>query len=446
MSWPSVVRCLFLGKSIAAESVDRSGRRIDRLAQEPRYPRRSAIDAPRELRLFILPGCTDDVIDRVALRSPDADAQARELLAAQGRDDGLVSVVAAIAAAATDAQPPERQIEIVADDKNPRRRYAKERSARRDARPGVVHVCLREKQDGAGARRLCELAAEAVAPRRDPEMLGDELDHAKAEVVPRPRVARTRVAKTHDERCGRERLACQAALLRFPGFLGSGLLLADEFGLRGHLGCGDRSFFDLGRRQDGHDDLVWILDDFHALWRDDITHVEGVEHVERAYVDLDLVGDVGRQRFDRDLADDKIQDAAFLHARRRAGEHETHVGLDDFVEANGVQVDVDQALGHDVELALLHDGGGRAAAFDLEVQDGRAAVTCERSAQVLRIYEHRKRSTEILAVDDARDAAVRAHAANCAPACGLTGSCFHSGLLHTTLPIVRPSALHSLRA
>src|SRR5579872_858817 len=129
MSWPSLVRCLFLGKSIATESVDRSDRRIDPLAQEPLYPRRSALDDPRQLRLFILAECTDDVIDRVALRSPDADAQARELLAAQGRDDGLESVVAAIAAAATDAQPPERQIEIVADDKNPRRRYAKERSA-----------------------------------------------------------------------------------------------------------------------------------------------------------------------------------------------------------------------------------------------------------------------------------------------------------------------------
>ena len=73
------------------------------------------------------------------------------------------------------------------------------------------------------------------------------------------------------------------------------------------------------------------------------------------------LGDLGRQRFDGDLAGDVLEHAAPFDAGRVLGalELDRDLGLDRLVELHLLQVDVLEAAAHRVQLLLLdHDRDG----------------------------------------------------------------------------------------
>ena len=111
----------------------------------------------------------------------------------------------------------------------------------------------------------------------------------------------------------------------------------------------------------------------------DAGELQGVVDLHRRDVDDDAVGDVGRQRFDGDLAGDVLEHAAAFDAGGDLGalELDRDLGLDRLVELHLLQVDVLEAAAHRVQLLLLdHDRDGFAA-VDLEVEErGALAERC----------------------------------------------------------------------
>ena len=97
----------------------------------------------------------------------------------------------------------------------------------------------------------------------------------------------------------------------------------------------------------------------------------------------DAVGDLGRQRFDGDLAGDVLEHAAVLDAGRVVGalELDRDLGLDRLVEPHLLQVEVLEAAADRVQLLLLdHDRDGFGA-LDLEVEE-RARPRCRIDAHL----------------------------------------------------------------
>ena len=128
------------------------------------------------------------------------------------------------------------------------------------------------------------------------------------------------------------------------------------------------------------------------------------------------LGDLGRQRFDGDLAGDVLEHAAPLDAGRVLGalQLDRDLGLDLLVELDLLQVDVLEAAAHRVQLLLLDDDRDGFAALDLEVEEGR-----RRSLRTLRTSRSPTWNGARLraaGVDDARDQPVAAQAAGVAGA------------------------------
>ena len=156
--------------------------------------------------------------------------------------------------------------------------------------------------------------------------------------------------------------------------LGGLALLADQLGLLLDLGLG--LFFDPRRREGDDRDLVGIVgDEGDAVGRGRSLESWRVSLISIAETSSDdPVGDLGRQRFDGDLAGDVLEHAAGLDAGRVLGalELDRDLGLDRLVELDLLQVDVLEAAAHRVQLLLLdHDRDGLAA-LDLEVEERRA--------------------------------------------------------------------------
>ena len=91
-----------------------------------------------------------------------------------------------------------------------------------------------------------------------------------------------------------------------------------------------------------------------AVGNGDGGELQGVVDLHRRDVDDDVVGDVGRQRFDGDLAGDVLEHAAALDAGRVVGafELDRNLGLDRFVRSTCIQVEVLEAAAHRVVLEL----------------------------------------------------------------------------------------------
>jgi len=158
------------------------------------------------------------------------------------------------------------------------------------------------------------------------------------------------------------------------GASGLGLLaLADQLGFLLDLGLGD--LFDAGRREGDDRDLVGVVgDEGDALGGRDRGELQRLVDLHRRDVGDDPVGDLGRQRFDGDLAGDVLEHASAAHAGRGFGalELDRDLSLDRLVELDLLQVDVLEAAPHRVQLLLLdHDRDGFAA-VDLEVEEGGA--------------------------------------------------------------------------
>ena len=91
---------------------------------------------------------------------------------------------------------------------------------------------------------------------------------------------------------------------------------------------------------------------------DDRAELEGVADLHPGDVGGDALGDLGRQRLDRDLVGDVLEHAALLDAGRLLGalELDRDLGLDLLVELDLEQVEVHEAAADRVALLLLdHD-------------------------------------------------------------------------------------------
>ena len=123
-----------------------------------------------------------------------------------------------------------------------------------------------------------------------------------------------------------------------------------------------------------------------------------------------LLGDLGRQRFDGDLAGDVLEHAAALDAGGVLGalELDRDLGLDRLVELHLLQVDVLEAAADRVQLLLLDHDRDRFAALDLEVEE-RGALGDDRAHLAFGDLEGAR--LRAAGVDDARAPAVAAQAA-----------------------------------
>ena len=138
--------------------------------------------------------------------------------------------------------------------------------------------------------------------------------------------------------------------------------------------------------------------------------LKGVVDLHRGDVDDDAVGDVGRQRFDRDLAGDVLEHAAVFDAGGVLGalELDRDLGLDRLVELHLLQVDVLEAAADRVQLLLLDDDRDGFAALDLEVEERVALADDVRTSRSATWNGGRLRAA---GVDDAGHQPVAAQAA-----------------------------------
>ncbi len=151
--------------------------------------------------------------------------------------------------------------------------------------------------------------------------------------------------------------------------------LADQLGLLLDLGLDD--FFDPRRREVDDRDLGGVVGhEGDAVGRGDAGELKRVVDLHRRDVEDDPVGDLGRQRFDGDLAGDVLEHAAGLDARGvlDALELDRDIGLDRFVELHLLQVEVLDAAPHRVQLLLLDDYRDGFGALDLEIEERRALM------------------------------------------------------------------------
>src|SRR3954465_13517776 len=154
---------------------------------------------------------------------------------------------------------------------------------------------------------------------------------------------------------------CRVSTYSWPGLpsptmasRGSGLLvclaLAFGLGLRlaNELRLGDRDLFGRGdgsllgpRRHHGADRGVGVVEDGELL-RLDVAHEERVPDGQRGDVEVDVLGDVGRQDLDLQLAQRVVEHAAEVpDAVRDADQADGHLERDGFVGPDLVEVEVD---------------------------------------------------------------------------------------------------------
>jgi hypothetical protein len=129
-------------------------------------------------------------------------------------------------------------------------------------------------------------------------------------------------------------------------------------------------------------------------------------------VDRDVLGNVGGQRLDVQLARDLLEHAAALHSGRvlGAGELDENGRVHLLAQVHLDQVEVHHVGAHRVQLLVLHHDRDHGVAADLQVDHGRAGV--QRLAQRARIDLERLALAAAAAVDDARHEAGPAQAAD----------------------------------
>ena len=196
---------------------------------------------------------------------------------------------------------------------------------------------------------------------------------------------------------------------------GRGLaLLADQ--LRFLLDVGLGLFLDARRRKGRDRDLVGVLgDEFDALGGGDGGKGDRVVDDHLGDVGDQPLGDLGRQRFDGDLAGDVLEHAALFDSGRYLGplELDRDLGLDRLVELHFLQVDVLEAAADRVQLLLLDHDRHRLRALELEVEERLATGEDGADLAFARLERLRLGPT---GVDDAGHEALAAQAARAARA------------------------------
>ena len=148
----------------------------------------------------------------------------------------------------------------------------------------------------------------------------------------------------------------------------------------------------------------------------EIGEPDGVAHLERGNVCVDVLGHRGRQRLDAELACDLLNDAALLRAGRLADELDAHRRLDRAVEPHLVEVDVRERAADRMALELFeHRVVRRRLTLDHDVEDRvQARRPSERRAELALLHDDRTRVA--LAVEDSRNEPLLPQAAHTARA------------------------------
>ena len=103
-----------------------------------------------------------------------------------------------------------------------------------------------------------------------------------------------------------------------------------------------------------------------------IGDAQGRTHLEFGDVQRDMAGDVERKSLDVHRRADRLHDAGVaLHADRKTGVLDRHLGMDLLIEGDADEVEVRDVAAHRMALHLAGDGEDRLlAASDFEVDQG----------------------------------------------------------------------------
>ena len=116
--------------------------------------------------------------------------------------------------------------------------------------------------------------------------------------------------------------------------------------------------------------LLRIVEERDALLDRQVDEAQRVADRHAAHVEVEVLGNLHRQRLDPDLAADLREHAALGDTDRLADELDDDLRLDRLVEPDLLQVDVDQPALHRVLLVVLEDRGvGGLLAFERDVED-----------------------------------------------------------------------------
>ncbi len=187
--------------------------------------------------------------------------------------------------------------------------------------------------------------------------------------------------------------------------------LGTRLGRLRSLGClGLRGFF-LGRRplglRDAREHRVRLADVGDARDRGQVAEQDRVADAERRDVDLDVLGQIARQRLERELVGVLREDAAVgLDAFGLTREDDRDRRLDRAVHAHLEQVEVLQGVAQRVQLHVLDEGvDRRARARHLDLEDRVASAgRGQRLAQMTALDRECERLAPV-AVEHARDLA-----------------------------------------
>ncbi len=162
----------------------------------------------------------------------------------------------------------------------------------------------------------------------------------------------------------------------------------DALGAFDRLGRGLRLFLGLADGDDA-DDLLGAVQRAHALRQGQVTHVDGVVQRQAGDVELDELGQVLGQTLDLELAHERLEDAALLHADRGARQADGHARLQGLALLELVEIEVHDLAREMVLLEVLHqhlvDTLGQR-----ELHHGVLGDAAERAAELARVDRDRR--------------------------------------------------------
>src|SRR6266545_298484 len=374
-----------------------------------------------------------------ALGAADADAQAEEILRAEVLRNGTQPIVTAETAALARLQPAEVEVALVVHDERRVGLDLEEPRRGSDRPPGLVHVRLRFEQGDTMTVEadLGETPVELRPPGRTmaPRQL---LDDHPADVVAVTFVCAPGIAEPHDEQVERRGAFAPTPRQTQRLLLGAGLaLLCSRLGtlgsalrtlLLGHaLELALLAFLDLflglldtRRHRQRREHGFRIVEEREPFARGEIAETKRVAHRHSADVELEMLGHLHGERFDIHLADNLRERPAFAHARRILGaqKHNRHGRRDRLIEADLLEIDVDELSPQRILLVVLEDRrASRLLAVHHDVEDRvHAAATGEHASQLALGYTERMR-VAAAPVEDAWNEALATQPAGFARAC-----------------------------
>src|SRR6185503_17629002 len=118
-----------------------------------------------------------------------------------------------------------------------------------------------------------------------------------------------------------------------------------------------------------------------------VADAENTVESKPGHVDVDMIGDVGREALDFYFAKNLVEDAAFcLYAHGNAEELDADADLEELVERDPLHVDMDELILDGLALPFHDHGLGRGDAGNFDVEDGVVAgLRVEDPRDLLRI-------------------------------------------------------------